>query len=250
MAKIEGRGNGALAYERQISNEISWVSWIFRAENSLYMYMRCFGWCDNLKEPHKLKKTSMDFFRGIFCRKPGKNQGIKTCIVNMGEVSETFDQVVKDFSWDFMVSRWVKMDTKSSKVNIFQVARAIKRPPWGSQYDVRKRVENDEQVNFLHVWHFFCNLLRLQLYTKPLQPDIKSFFGVAFLELFPTSCCANELQAICDQVFWKCQKLKWHKTRCVRSGISTVFTEFFWGVSPRNLRIWVPKQTTPTRRSV
>lgn len=239
MAKIEGRGNGALAYERQISNEISWVSWIFRAENSLYMYMRCFGWCDNLKEPHKLKKTSMDFFRGIFCRKPGKNQGIKTCIVNMGEVSETFDQVVKDFSWDFMVSRWVKMDTKSSKVNIFQVARAIKRPPWGSQYDVRKRVENDEQVHFC-MFDICLQFVETLTRKNPATRHQVIFLGWYFWNCSPLHVAQTSFRQYVTKFFGNARDLY---------GDSV---EFFFGEKKtgQNLRIWVPKQTTPTRRSV
>ena len=220
----------------------------------------CFRWCDHLKEPHKLKKTSMIFVADFFSvENLWKNQGIKTCIVNMGEVSQS-SQRCERFSWNFMVSLWVSlcivlrsfdMGYQKLQSQHFSGGTSHQTSTVGFSVWRRKRVENDEQIIFLHVWHLFaicwdCN------YIKPLCNQTSShFFGWHFWNCSELH-VALELQAICDQVLWKCQKLKWHKTRCVRSGISTVFTEFFWGRknTGRNLRIWVPKQTTPTRRSV
>lgn len=150
-----------------------------------------------------------------------------------------------------MVSLWVSLcivlgkfptwDTKSSKVNIFQVARAIKRPPWGSQYDVRKRVENDETIKILACLTFVCNLLRLQLYKNPCNQTSSHFFGWHFWNCSPLHVAQTSFRQYVTKFFGNARDLY---------GDSP---SFFWGEKKHpvgNLRIWVPKQTTPTRRSV
>ena len=76
------------------------------------------------------------------------------------------------------VSTW---DTKSSKVNIFQVARAIKRPPWGSQYDVSKRVENDETIKILACLTFLLQFVETATRKNPAtRHQVVIFLGGIF----------------------------------------------------------------------